>query len=168
MKSWNDSFDCPRGQRVAAATAYTFLICIHVHTKCVMVIFKLSVTLTSQTEQLPSGQNTRAHTVAALIQHTGSKNLSLWSGLCQTHSLSLSLFLSMFCWFWLKKLKLFSYTSAFCLGQRAADSREQVRSRDVVFFPQSVWLNPPHPLPLYYLHPQLAPCLALQPAAPTA
>lgn len=34
MKSWNDSFDCPQGQRVTAATAYTFLICINVHTKC--------------------------------------------------------------------------------------------------------------------------------------
>lgn len=36
-----------------------------------------------------------------------------------------------------------------------------VRSRDVVFSPQRVWLNPPHPLPLYYHQPLRAPCLAL-------
>lgn len=49
------------------------------------------------------------------------------------------------------------------MEQRRSKSwdRQSGSIRDLVFSPQSVWLNPPHPLPLYYHQPPLAPCLAL-------
>lgn len=69
-------FDCTRGQRVTAAATYTSLICINFHRERLIIMWRkcsnfLWHLLPNIWSRLTSGQNTWAHSVAALLNHTG-------------------------------------------------------------------------------------------------